>query len=281
MKNNSYLLALDGSIESKAAAELAWNLAKKTGAKVVAQYVVNVRDTWKFLRPKSAGFIGSGPYMEAFERVTSGLRSVGEALMMAYRAQVEEQHIEFETHIDEGDLVAEICKRAKEHDLLIIGHQVSRSAETGQIANYSLCEELADVCPCPMLIVTASCKDWKKIRINFESTKTDLSAIEKLSEFGQKLGLPIELHISQSIPLAKAKALISAFSLCHNFSAWDIYMEGNKKDSSHTDELLVIIPASNGHRSSENDAQLRSYVHELSEPALLLWCRGIPQNVGQ
>jgi len=252
MKYQSYLLTLDGSTESRAAAYLAWNLAKKTGAKVVAQHVINVRDIWRLLHPKSAGFIGSGVYIELFESVRNGLRSIAEALMVSYRAQVEEQNIEFETHIDEGDLVTEICKRAKEHDLLIIGHQVSRSAETGQIASYSLCEELADICPCPMLIVTSICNNWEKMHVNIASAKTDLSAIEELSEFGQKLGLSMELHISQSIPATEARALINTFTLCRNSSSWDIYMEGNKQESIHPDELPVVIPALNGHRLVED-----------------------------
>jgi nucleotide-binding universal stress UspA family protein len=273
MKSNSYLLALDGSVESRAAAYLAWNLAKKTGARIVAQHVINVRDTWQFLRPKSAGFIGSGPYMEAFQRVTEGLRSVAEALMASYQAQVEGQNINFATHIDEGDLVSEITKRAKEHDLLIMGHR--KSTKTRELGDYSLCEELAGLCPCPMLLVTANCDHWKKICVIIENVKVDLRALEKLSEFGKKIGLSMKLHISSSIALAEVKALLNAMALCHEFKSWEIYMDGGKQDSPPVDELRVIMPISNS-SADKGGKNLRLNIQELSESALLIW----PQMVG-
>ena len=268
MKNNSYLLALDGSLESRAAAYVAWSLAKKTGARVVAQHVVNIRDTWRFLRPKSNGFIGSGPYMEAFQRVTEGLRAVAEALMSSYRAQVEGQNIDFATYIDEGDLVAEICKRAAENDLLIIGHRKSTKAQ--QTSDYSLCEELAGICPCPMLLVTANCNHWDKMCVNIENTKVDLRTIEKLSEFGQTLGLSMQLHIGSSIVPAEAKALLSALSLCHSFRSWEIYMDGNKQESDLVGELPVIMPGLNKDQL-ENINIFRSNIHDMAQPALLVW----------
>jgi len=223
MKNNSYLLALDGSVEARAAAFLAWNLAKQTGARVDAQHVINVRDTWRYLRPKSAGFIGSGPYMEEFRRVSDGLRSVAEELMISYRAQVEGQNIDFSSHLDEGDLVTEICKRARKHDLLIIGHR--KSPKVGQSGDYSLCEELAGICSCPMLVVTTSCAQWNKMCIHIENTKVDLRAIERLSKFAEKLALSMKLHISSSIPLSEVKALLNALSLCNGFKSWEIFMD--------------------------------------------------------
>jgi len=268
MKNNSYLLALDGSAEARAAAYLAWDLAKKTGARVDAQHVINVRDTWRFLRPKSAGFIGSGSYMEAFQRVSDGLRSVGEALMVSYRAQVEGQNINFAAHLDEGDLVTEICKRARLHDLLIIGHR--KSPKTVQLGDYSLCEELAGICSCPMLLVTASCDQWNKMCIHIEDTKVDLRAIETLSQFGQKLALSMKLHISSSIPLSEVKALLNALSLCHGFKSWEIYMDNGKQENAAADELRVIMPILN-ERAVNGVKSLRASIHELSEPALLVW----------
>ncbi len=266
MKNNSYLLALDGSVESKAAAYVAWQLAKKTGARLVAQHVVNIRDTWRFLRPKSAGLIGSGPYIEAFEHVTEGQRSVAEALMESYRTQAAGQNIDFATYIDEGDVVSEITKRTREHDLLIIGHRKINEKQNGE---YSLCEELANFSYCPILIVTSDCSHWKKLRINIENTKIDLAAVEKLSKFGQSIGLLMQLNISSSIPTANLQSLLSVLPLCPGSKSWDIYMEGDSSEI-HDDELPVIMPTLTRSGSSVR-TNLKTEINKMSQPATLVW----------
>ncbi len=270
MKHKSYLLAIDGSVESKAAAYLAWKLAKKTGARIVAQHVVNTRDTWRFLRPKSAGLIGSGPYVEAFESVTKGLRSIAEALMLSYSTQAEGQNIEFETCIDEGDLVSEICKRAKEHDLLIIGHSKDGNIGVDQKTPYSVCEELAEFCPVPMLFVMKECNPWQKMHVSISSVRTDPAVIETLSQFGRELQLSTQLHITPAISGTEAKNWIDTLSLQHDGKSWDIYMNSNGQKPVQNDELAVLVPALNEHGRLDKK-QVRSCINTLSPSAVLLW----------
>ena len=130
MKTNSYLLVLDGSAESRAAAFLAWKLAKQSGARVVAQHVIDIPAVANLLPFRKAGFIGSGPYMEAREHTVAELRSVAETLMLSYQAQAEGHNIDMETYIDEGDPAEEICKRAEAHELLIVGRDTLTPEET-------------------------------------------------------------------------------------------------------------------------------------------------------
>ncbi|MBP9811500.1 universal stress protein, partial [bacterium] len=76
MKTRSYLLAIDGSQASRSAAQFAWDLAKQTSSKVVAQHVVDTAEIWRFLAYDLAGFIGSGLYMDARERITEVMYSI-------------------------------------------------------------------------------------------------------------------------------------------------------------------------------------------------------------
>lgn len=270
MKHKSYLLAIDGSLESKAAANLAWSLAKQTGARVVAQHVVNTRDTWRFLRPKSPGLIGSSPYIEAFENVTKGLRSIAEALMTSYRAQAEGQNINFETYIDEGDLVTEICHRAKDHDLLILGHGKNTNLGAEHNNVYSVCEELSEFSPIPLLFVMAESNPWQKMHVTIASTRTDPSIIESLSEFGQELGLSAQLHISSSISGTQAKNWLDVLSMQKNAKYWNIYMDSNGHKPANEDELAVLVPAINQEGRLDRK-QVRSCISTLSPAAVLLW----------
>ena len=268
MKKPSYLLALDGTSESRAAAYLAWNLAHKTGARVVAQHVINAKDIWRFLRPRSAGFIGSGLYVEAFEHVTKGLRSIGEALMMSYNAQVEGQNIDSVTYIDEGDLVSQICKRAQESDLLIIGHRPSTLPSKETDNTYSLCEELIEVCPCPMLIVTASCPNLNKLRLRLFTGQTDARSIESLNKFVHSLDLPVLIELSSSIPvkeLDKLKKQLLTTGAQNN----EFFPNDSQKDSSSSNEMLAMISSYNQTKQSKNE--LFSHMNNLLQPATLIW----------
>jgi nucleotide-binding universal stress UspA family protein len=201
MINGSYLLVIDGTAESRAAAYLAWELAEKTGSRIVAQHVINVPAIRNLLSLRKPGFVGSGIYLEAAERIKESLRSVAESVTLSYEAQAEGRNIKFETCIDEGDPLAEITKRVQSHDLLIIGHDpsVPRQPDT-----YSLCEELAETCNCSMLIVNASCNDWSEIHIGSVSvaTEPDATASGSFVEFAKALGLSSELR---PLPAAMSK----------------------------------------------------------------------------
>lgn len=160
MKTNSYLLVLDGSAESCAAAFLAWKLAKDPGARVVAQHVIDIPAVETLLPCGKAGFIGSGPYIQAREQTVAALRSVAETLMLSYRAQAEGRNIDIDTYIDEGDPVDEICKRAQEHELVIIGHDSLASQE--KLSGF--CEKIEQSCPRPILFVNAAGDVCNKLR---------------------------------------------------------------------------------------------------------------------
>ncbi|HMX46016.1 MAG TPA: universal stress protein, partial [Candidatus Obscuribacter sp.] len=102
MNGPSYLLTIDGSAESRSAAYFAWELARQTEARVAAQHVVDTRAIWQFLSYDLPGFIGSGVYLDAKERITEVMKSVAESLMLAYTSQVSELSDNHETYIDEG-----------------------------------------------------------------------------------------------------------------------------------------------------------------------------------
>ena len=117
----SYLLILNGSHEAKLAAQFAWGLSASSQANVVAQQVIDVPAIWHFLRFTLPGLVGSGVYFEAETKIAETLRAVAETVSLSYMAEAEGHGLEFATLIDEGDTADEICRRAQEHDLLIIG----------------------------------------------------------------------------------------------------------------------------------------------------------------
>ena len=190
MKPMSILLTIDGSAESRSAAYIAWQLAKKTGSSITAQHVIDSLAVWKFLSFKSAGFIGSGPYMEACERIKEALHAVAESLFLAYNSQAEGQGLNNRNYIDEGDFVSCICERAKEHDLVIVGHSLERTND------FYL--ELGKMCSAPVLVIQKSTMPWSKVCILLTDETVNEDTIWDISEFGSDLGLPTELYLHSS-----------------------------------------------------------------------------------
>lgn len=97
MKTTSYLIVLDGSAESLAAAHTAWSLAAETGARVDAQYVVDTDAIWRFLSFERPGLVGSGVFIEARDKITAVMTSLAETVMLSFRTQMEGRSVDFET----------------------------------------------------------------------------------------------------------------------------------------------------------------------------------------
>lgn len=189
MKALSYLLVLDSSAESREAAYLAWDLAKKTGARVVAQHVINVPAIWRLLSCRKPGFIGSGVYFEASTAIKESMRTIAEALVMSYTVQAEGRNIATETYIDEGDPAVEISIRAQDHNMVIMGYDGS-STDASHMSASGLCEQLAEICASSMLIVNANCADEssKEELISALAADTNSNASRTFSAFAKSLG---------------------------------------------------------------------------------------------
>lgn len=158
MNTPVYLLALDGSAESMAAAYFTWELAKKSGGRVVAQHVVDTTKIWDFLSFDLAGLIGSGVYLSARDRIMDTMYSIADALMYSYNSRVSGYDIVFDNFIDSGELADEISKRAVGADLLVMGYK-SRKA---RMRKTRLFEALVEKCSCPILL-TAGCQpNWRQ-----------------------------------------------------------------------------------------------------------------------
>ncbi len=163
----AFLLAMDGSQEAMWAADLAALLASKTGSKLTVQTVVNSQAVWKLIGQELPGIIGSGPYLAAYQSVQTILKSLAETLVTACEARFSSE-LSVEMVIDDGNVKEEICRRAEHHDLLIIGHQeISRFDNQFRHGHMkqSLCQQVAEACATPILIVQRPCHIWERARL--------------------------------------------------------------------------------------------------------------------
>ncbi len=197
MHKMSILLALSGSEQSYQAAQVAWMLAKQADTSVVAQHVVDTRTAWALLGNSKPGFIGSGLYVTAYESLCNSLRELAKKLADKYEAMASAKKIKSICLIDEGNPVHEICRRAKDHDLVITGHEPSETKaidrERGQYVRLSIAEGLANQCPRPLLIVQGEWQPWKTLKILVSVDHLNIEYIRACMQTASLLGLQSEL----------------------------------------------------------------------------------------
>lgn len=193
----SILLPLDGSIYSRNAANLAWKLAKVNGANVTAQHVVDSVGASEFLGPNVPGFLPTNPYHVTHEHICQGLRVMSRILQENYRDAASKEGVKSAYCNDEGDPVAEICKRAAAHDLVVIGHRRQQTnqpdTELRQIHRLSIAESLAHRCPRPLLIVQEKPVSWKTMTIMFSMDHVNENYIEACLKLAKLFGISPEL----------------------------------------------------------------------------------------
>lgn len=168
-RRTSILLAIDGSAQAQYAAQLVWELASQTEARITAQHVVNSVGIWEQLGFDLPGFIGSGPYMQAHDAICCELRSLGRTLLDVFETHAQSRGLSCECVLDEGQTVREIMRRSLDHDLVVIGHKATGIPAVGQdrrrFARVSVAERLAAYCERPLLVVQERARLWRKLAI--------------------------------------------------------------------------------------------------------------------
>ncbi len=167
MNKMSILLALSGSEQSYEAAQLAWTLAAEVEATVTAQHVVDTQSAWALLGNDKPGLIGSGLYIAAYETLCNSLKDLAAKLAEKYEQMNGADKLNSTCLVDEGDPVHEICKRANEHDLVIVGHAptVAKASGYKKFSKASVAEGLANYCSKPLLVVQKRPEAWKYLKI--------------------------------------------------------------------------------------------------------------------
>lgn len=195
MKKMSILLALSGSEQSYEAAQLAWNMAASVDATVTAQHVVDTQSAWELLGNAKPGLIGSGLYIAAYETLCGSLKTLAGKLAEKYEHMDGANKIGSTCIIDEGDPIHEINSRAKEHDLVVVGHAPTVVKPSGwkKFSKASVAEGLSNSCSKPLLVVQRRPEPWKSLKILVSIDHINIEYILSCLCNAQRLNLKPEL----------------------------------------------------------------------------------------
>lgn len=298
MSTQSILLSLDGSAQSRYAAEICWTLAKANNMTVDAQHVIDSLAAWDFLNFDIAGFIGSEPFFEAHETMLNCLSSIGEALTEAYEGQAAGHEISGTAHLDEGTTIREICWRAKDYTMVAIGQRStgmgSPEEDKRRLPRRSVAETLTYYCPRPLLVVQDRCQTWSKMNIVLSSFRIPSGLIESCLAFAKANRMSTNFRIVllnesgstqveneslESCPEAKqmlddlCKLVPSASG-----SSADVRKTGNlnqflQKDADEEPESLLVVPVAEfgGQRRTSMGTTPDTIIRYLNHSAVMFW----------
>lgn len=295
MKGRSLLLALSGSQQSRFAAEVCWRLAERLGTRITSQHVVDSHSAWQFIGHEHPGFLDSSRYLSEYQTLCKTLFCLGEELSAAYEAEAKRLQVEGISVVDEGNPITEVCRRAAEHTMVVIGHRpgtIARENPRSQFMRLSIAESLAHDCPRPLLIVQGKCPEWKNLAIMISIDHINEVFINSCLDTAELLDLQPALvclaggpneekpasfvqDIRKANPrLAKVPIAVSPLSdnlFASAVDSWDT------ADSDITpedwDKTLIVIPTRQigGQRLTVVDSSPSLFVRYLTLPSILMW----------
>ncbi|MBY0357507.1 MAG: universal stress protein [Candidatus Obscuribacterales bacterium] len=298
MSLQSLLVELDGSTQSRYAAETAWAIAKANNLSVNAQHVVDSLAAWDFLNFDIAGFIGSAPYFIAHQTMLGCLNDIGKNLIKAYSDQAAARDIPGGTFLDEGTTIREICRRAKDHSLVVIGQRnagvTSAEEDKRRLPRRSVAETLTYYCPRPMLVIQDRAKPFTKLKLVIADTDIKPALLNSYFAFAESLNLVSEIRlllVSESFSkdtkresidsnpdaqrlVQELSRKVPAFSKAqlelHRTKNLNEYLQLDAQEDS--DSLLVVpVTEIGGIRRTPFGTAPDTLIRYMSHSAILLW----------
>lgn len=293
MKGKSILLALSGSQQSRYATEVCWNMARSLGATITAHHVVDSHSAWEFIGHENPGFLEPAVYLEAYQQLVSSLFCLGEELAEAYAEEAKEAGVDDICIVDEGNPITEICRRAANHKMVVIGHKAQTSKQPrSQFLRLSIAEALAHDCPRPLLVVQDECKTWSSLSIMISLDHINEIFINSALDMAKALELQPSLlcltggaheerpddfvkDIRQSNPRLKEVPIAltpAQQDIAINVEHW-YAPPGLEFDRDLWNNTLIVIPTRMvaGERLTVVDSSPSMFVRYLTLPSILLW----------
>lgn len=172
------LVALDGSQNSRNAAEYAFWLASNLDAELTGEHVIDPRLVDLFISPEFAEELGFSVSVDTSEKVFNALKKVGKVILDLFVREANERGLEVTTHLDEGYIVEGILGRLKDYDLLVMGHKGKEDATMPlNIVLGSVAERLAVNSKKSVLIASRPLKEIKQILVAYDGSEPSRGAL--------------------------------------------------------------------------------------------------------
>lgn len=188
----SILVGIDGSEHARTALRYATWLARHLDATVTGLHVVDIVSIEGSFFHDISGSLGFEPYLDFTSKMREALHERGMALLDEFRATCTREGVRHDTALQIGIVPSEICERARETDLVVIGHRgVNQRFSTGLLGGAA--ESVTRQCPKPVLVTPLEFKEIRSPLLAYDGSQRASAAMHAAAEVCSRLGLPLSV----------------------------------------------------------------------------------------
>lgn len=186
----SILVGIDGSEHSRTALRYAIWLARHLDATITGLHVVDIVSIEGSFFHDISGSLGFEPYLDFTSKMREALHERGTALLEEFRATCNREGVRCDTALQIGIVPSEICERAREADLVAIGHRgINQRFSTGLLGGTA--ESVTRQCPKPVLVTPLEFRDVKSPLLAYDGSQRASAAMHVAAEVCSRLSLPL------------------------------------------------------------------------------------------
>lgn len=214
----SIVVGLDGSDHSRSALRYALWLAGRFDATVTGLHVVDIVSIEGSFFHDISGSLGFEPYLDLTSKMRDALQERGAALLDDFTRTCQAEGVHAETALQIGIVPSEICERAQQSDLVVIGNRgVNQRFSSGLLGGVT--ESVTRQCPRPVLVTPSEFHPPKSPLLAYDGSQRASAAMQVAAEVCSQLDLPLAVLTVSRDPqqgeriLDQASRYLASYSL--------------------------------------------------------------------
>jgi len=186
------LVGVDGSEHARTSLRYALWFARKLGATVTGLHVIDIVSIEGSFFHDISGSLGFEPYLDFTSKMREALHERGVVLLDEFGAACREEGVRYDTAIEIGVVPNEICERAREADLVVIGHRgINQKFTTGMLGGTA--EGVTRKCPKPVLVTPMQFSEIKSPLLAYDGSQRASAGMHVAAEVCTQLALPLSV----------------------------------------------------------------------------------------
>jgi nucleotide-binding universal stress UspA family protein len=184
------IVGVDGSEHSRSALRYAIWLSRNLGATLTGLHVVDIVSIEGSFFHDISGSLGFEPYLDFTSKMREALQERGASLLEEFTSTCKTEGVQSETALQIGIVPSEICERAREADLVVLGNRgVNQRFTTGLLGGVT--ESVTRQCPKPVLVTPLEFQSPRRPVLAYDGSQRASAAMHVAAEVCTELKLPL------------------------------------------------------------------------------------------
>ena len=186
----SIVVGVDGSDHSRSALQYATWLAGRFDATVTGLHIVDIVSIEGSFFHDISGSLGFEPYLDFTSKMREALQERGTTLLEEFTKTCRAEGVRSETALRIGIVPSEICERAREADLVVLGSRgANQRFTTGLLGGVT--ESVTRQCSKPVLVTPLDFEPPRSPLLAYDGSQRASAAMHVAAEVCSGLELPL------------------------------------------------------------------------------------------